>query len=222
MSTHRQVLDTSAQPERDQDGQPSVYSAMGGARGLLDTGMPGVVFVATYVISGGWLMPALWAAVGVGAVLFVARLVRRETLQHALAGFVGVGVAAFIAHRTGRPEDFFLPSLFVNGGYLVAFLVSLAVRWPLLGVLLGPMFGEGLGWRRDPARRRAYSLATLVWSAMFVVRLGVLVPLYLSAQLVALGVARLALGYPLYLLVVWMSFLILRQNKAVRQQQAAS
>lgn len=201
--------------------EPSVYSAMGGARGLLDTGLPGVVFVAVYVTVGGSLMPAVWAAVGVGAALFVARLWRRETLQHAFAGFVGVGIAAFIAQWTGRPENFFLPSLLINGGYLVAFLISLLVRWPLLGVLLGPMFGEGLAWRREPARRRAYTRASLVWLAMFAVRLGVLVPLYLSAQLVALGVARLAMGYPLYLLVVWMSFLILRQSRAVRPQHAA-
>lgn len=201
--------------------EPSIYNAMGGARGLLDTGLPGIVFVAVFVLARD-MQPALWAAIGVGALLFVARLLRRETLQHALAGFVGVGIAAYIAHRTGRPENFFLPSLLLNGGYLVAFAVSLVVRWPLLGLLLGPMFGEGLAWRRDPRRRRAYSQASLVWLGMFGVRLAILVPLYLSAQLVALGAARLALGYPLYLFVLWMSYLILRQSRAVRPQEAPS
>ncbi|MQA83626.1 MAG: DUF3159 domain-containing protein [Streptosporangiales bacterium] len=203
-----------------EEAEPSVYSAMGGPRGLLDTGLPGIVFVMVFVLGGG-LQPAVWAAVAVGAVLFLARLLRRETLQHALAGFVGVGIAAYIAHRTGRPENFFLPGLLINGGYLAAFAVSLLARWPLLGILLGPVFGEGLGWRRDPVRRRAYALASLVWVGMFVVRLGVLVPLYLTAQLVPLGVARVALGFPLYLLVLWMTFLILKQSKPVSPQQAA-
>lgn len=211
----------SEQETERQESGPSIYSAMGGARGLLDTGLPGVVFVATFVTSGGLLMPAVWAAVATGGVLFVARLLRRETLQHAFAGFVAVAVAAFIARQTGRPQDFFLPSLLINGGYLLAFTISLAVRWPLLGVVLGPVLGEGLGWRREPARRRAYAHASMVWIAMFAVRLAVLVPLYLSAQLIALGVARLALGFPLYLLVLWMSYLILKQSKTVRPEQVS-
>lgn len=186
-----------------------LVSALGGRRGLLDSGLPGIVFVVVFTATS--LTPALWAAVAVGAVLTVARLARRETLQHALAGFVGVAVAAFIARRTGRAEDFFLPGLFINAGYAAAYVVSILVRWPLIGVVVGPLVGEGTGWRADRRRLRAYTLCSWIWVAMFAVRLAVQLPLYLAGWVVALGVARLALGWPLFLLAGWLCYLVLRR-----------
>ena len=89
-------------------------------------------------------------------------------MQFVLAGFVGVALAAFIADRTGRAEDFFLPGLLLNAAYATAYLVSIAIRWPLLGVILGPMTGEGMSWRKDPERVRLYSRASWIWVGVFV------------------------------------------------------
>ncbi|MGH3319222.1 MAG: DUF3159 domain-containing protein [Streptosporangiaceae bacterium] len=190
----------------------SLYAALGGRRGVADTGLPGVVFAVVYTVVG--LTPALWAAVGVGAVLLVVRLVRRETLQYAIAGFVGVALAAFVAHETGRPEDFFLPKLLINAGYAVGWAVSIVVRWPLLGVVVGLLMGEGVGWRRDPARMRAFTWASWLWVGMFAVRLLAEVPLYLAGQVVALGVVHLVLSWPLWALVVWLSWLLIRPPRS--------
>ena len=88
------------------------------------------------------------------------RLVRRESPRHALSGLVGVAFAAFVATRSGRAENFFLPGLLANAAYAAAFLISLAVRWPLVGVIVGQLDGEGNGWREDPARVRAFVRAT--------------------------------------------------------------
>ncbi|CAN5618727.1 DUF3159 domain-containing protein [soil metagenome] len=187
----------------------SIADAIGGGRGLLDAGLPGIVFVTVYTVARS-LTAAVWAAVGVGALLTVVRLARRETVQHALAGFVGVAFAAFIAQRTGRAENFFLPGLFINAGYALAYFVSILARWPLLGVFVGAMNGQGTAWRRDPAQLRAYTLASWVWVAMFCLRIAVQWPLYLAGALVPLGVARLAMGWPLFLVAVWISWLLLR------------
>src|SRR5690606_12944522 len=106
---------------------------------------------------------SLWVALGVGAVLAVVRLFRREPLQNVVAGFIGLGIAAFLAHRTGRAEDVFLPGLLINVGYGLAYLVSIVVRWPLLGVFVGLVTGQGMDWRRDPDLLRAYTKASLIW-----------------------------------------------------------
>lgn len=186
-----------------------IHEAFGGLRGVLDSALPTAAFIVVYLVLG--LMPALWSAVGTGGILLGVRLLRRESVQHAIAGFVVVGVAAFVASRTGQPEDFFLPKLLINGGYALVWLVSILARWPILGVILGPVLGERFAWRRDPDRLHAYLLASWLWVGLFVARLVVAVPLYLSGRAVALGVAHLAMSWPLFLLVVWATWLILRR-----------
>ena len=190
--------------------------ALGGKQGMLDTGLPGMVFIVAFLLSGDRMAVAVWSAIGVGAALMVIRLVRRDTVQHALAGFAGVAVAAFVAAKTGQPANYYLVSLLLTIAYAVAFGVSLIVRWPLLGAALGVVFGEGTAWRRDPPRRRAYTLASTLWFGMFALRLAVLVPLWATDRLIALGVGRLIMGYPLYLLVIWLSWRIIQQTKPTR------
>src|SRR5205823_503543 len=116
--------------------------------------------------------------------------------------------------------NFFLPGLLINTAYAAAYTVSILVRWPLLGVVVGPLFGEGMAWRRDPVRRRAYSLASWIWVAMFLMRIAVQLPLYLSKELVALGVARLAMGWPLFLLAIWLSYRLLQTSASVENASA--
>lgn len=200
----------------------TLEEAFGGKKGMLDTGLPGIVFVVAFLLSGDKMEIAVWSAVGVAAILLILRLVRRDSMQNAIAGFVGVGVAAFVAAKTGEPANYYLTSLLLTLLYGVAFGISLLVRWPLLGAGLGFVFGEGTAWRKDPARRRAYWLATFLWFLMFVVRLAILAPLWAEGWLVALGIGRLVLGYPLYALVIWLSWRVIQQTKPVRPTHAAS
>jgi hypothetical protein len=186
--------------------------ALGGRHGIADSSLPGLAFVIAYTASGQELDVAIWTAVGLGVVMFAIRIVRRETLQFALAGFVGVAIAAFVAKQTGRAEDFFLPGLLLNLAYGAAYLISIAVRWPLIGVIVGPLVGEGMEWRKDPELMRAYTRASWIWVGLFVVRLAVQLPLYFADELVALGVAKTAMGFPIFALAVWLSYLVLREG----------
>ena len=141
------------------------------------------------------------------------RILRREPLQFALAGFAGVALAAFVADRTGKAEDFFLPGLLLNLGYALAYLVSIVVGWPLLGVILGPLTGEGMAWRSDPDKVRAYTRASWVWVGVFTLRLAVQLPLYFAGALLALGIAKTAMGIPIFLIAVWLSYRILKTEQ---------
>lgn len=198
----------------------ALLGLFGGTRGMLDSAVPGALFAGVYVGTRNLTMP-LWIAAGTALAIFLYRLVRRDTLRNSVGGFIGVAVAAGLAVLTGKPENYFLPALGLNMAYAVAAAVSLAVRWPLIGLALGAVFGEGTEWRRDQARRRAYTTATALWLAMFALRIAVLLPLWLADLLVPLGISRIVLGYPLYALVVWLTWLIISRTRPVRAEATA-
>jgi hypothetical protein len=196
-------------------GEASLVDALGGPRGFIDSALPGIVFVSVFTVTRE-VEPSAIAAVATAAGLVALRIIRRETLQHALSGVIGVAICAFIAQRSGRAENFYLPGLLINMAYAAAYVVSILVRWPILGIALGPLLGEGMAWRRDPARLRAYSRASWVWVAMFLLRIAVQAPLWAVGAVTALGVARVAMGLPMFALAAWISYLILRRVPTVR------
>jgi hypothetical protein len=202
----------SAETERSREGPADLAEALGGAHGVADSSLPGLAFVVAYTVSGSELQPAIIAALAVAVMMTGVRLARRETLQFALAGLVGVGIAAFIAERTGRAEDFFLPGLLLNAGYALAYAISIWIRWPLIGVLAGPLVGEGMEWRKEPTRVAVYVRASWIWVGVFLVRLAVQLPLYLAGAVVALGIAKAAMGVPIFAVAIWLTYLVLRQG----------
>ncbi len=196
----------------DEQEERNLLDEMGGPQGIADSSLPGLLFVAVYSIAGGDLQLAAVSAVALGAVIGVFRLVRGESAKYAAAGFIGVAIAGFIATRTGRAEDFFLPGLLFNAGYALAYAVSIFAGWPLIGVFLGPLMGDGMSWRQDPERVKLFNRASWVWVGMFLTRLVVQLPLYLSGALLALGIAKTAMGLPLFALTIWLTYLILRKG----------
>jgi intracellular septation protein A len=187
---------------------PGLMDAVGGPLGMAETSLPPVAFAAAYGFTDTNVAAAV--AVAVGLVFALARLVRRETPRHALTGLVGIGFAAFVAARSGKAENFFLPGLLANAAYATALLVSVAIRRPLIGYVVGQLDGEGAAWRDDPLRVRVFMRASLMWAALFVLRLAVQLPLYLAGAVGALGVARTAMGIPLFALGLWLTYRLVR------------
>ncbi len=204
--------DPELEPELERKQELNLIDEMGGPQGVADSSLPGLLFVAVYSLSGQDLQLSAIAAVVLGAAIGLVRLIRGESVRFAAAGFVGVAIAGFIATRTGRAEDFFLPGLLFNAGYAVAYAVSIAVGWPLMGVLIGPLIGDGMKWRKDPARVRLFNRMSWVWVVLFSTRLAVQLPFYLAGSLVALGIARTAMGLPLFALGIWLCYLLLRRE----------
>lgn len=201
-------------PDADPHGVATLSDALGGPLGVLESTLPSAAYVAAYTISGQDTTVSLVAALVLGGVLAVVRLARGQTLRFALSGLVGVALAAFVVARTGRAEDFFLPGLLLNAAYAAGYAISILVRRPLIGVLVGALTGEGMAWRQDPDRLRAYSRATWVWVGLFVTRLAVQLPLYLAGAVVVLGAAKVAMGLPLFALGIWLSWLVLRPSSS--------
>jgi Protein of unknown function (DUF3159) len=190
--------------------EASVMAAFGGKRGLAEVGLPSVLFVLVYAFTKR-LDASLVAALATAAVLTAVRLAKKDTLQHALGGLGGVLVCAAVAKFTGQAKDFYLPGLLLNIGEAILFSVSALVRWPIVGVLLGPVTGEMTAWRAYPARLRAFTLATWLLAGMFLTRVIIEVPLYLANATTALGIAKVIMGWPLYAAVAYTCWQIIRK-----------
>ena len=199
-------------------------TALGGWRGSLETAVPTVAFVVLWV----WrkdLIAAIVASVAVTVVLAAVRLVQRQSLQYVLSAVVPTVVAAFFALRTGRAQDAFLPGMIWNAVMLLLAGGSVAARWPLVGFMVGagdPQMAEDpVGWHRDRGLVRVCQRLTLVLVGLFVVRLLVMVPLYLGGQVALLGVAKVVLGWPLWLAGLGVMGLILVKGQTPAELEGA-
>jgi hypothetical protein len=168
---------------------------MGGVQGVVASTIPVAVFVVTNVAFS--LQPALITALVAGVAVAVWRIARKQALQPAVSGLFAVGIAAFIAYRTGEARGFYLPGLLFSAACGLAFLVSMVVRRPLAGVIWHALNGDGQSWRSDPRLLRAYTFATALWTLVFAARVVVQGLLYNADEETWLGIARLAMGYPL-------------------------
>ena len=184
---------------------------LGGRRGAVDASVPPAVFVVGWLVSGHSIGWGAAAAIGAGVVVGLWRLAKGRRVTASVAGVAAVSLAAFVALQTGRAEDFFLVQLRSNVASALAWTLSILIRWPLLGVVVGLLLGQKVRWRRDPALVRAYGRASWVWVLQYLVRVGVFGLLWWSGWVVALGVARVALSWPLVAATVAASAVALRR-----------
>ena len=115
-----------------------VLAAFGGKKGLIDSGIPAVIFLVVFNVTDQ-LNSALFASIAISAILTIFRLARRDTIQHAISGFIGVLICAWFANRTGNASDLYIPKLLTNLGYGTLYLVANLGGWPILGLMLGPI-----------------------------------------------------------------------------------
>jgi hypothetical protein len=185
---------------------------IGGWRGMAESAVPVVVFIVANIAAG--LRPAIWAAIGSALAIAAWRLFRRQSPRQALNGLFGVGIAAFLAARTGKAEDFYLPGILLGLGISAVFLLTAVFRFPLVGVAWGFLTGHGIEWRDDRRLLRLFTWLTLMWGVVWGARVGIQAGMYLAgASATALGVARLALGYPVLVLLVVVTIWVVRRQQ---------
>lgn len=189
--------------------EAALFEAFGGVRGMVETTVPGLVFVAVYTADRDIKTSAL-AALGLSVLLGVSRLVQRDTLKHAFGGVFGVAFGAVFAMMSGNAKNFYLPGMLYTLGLSIAYLVSAAAGLPLLGLILGPVFKENLSWRkRNPGRLRAYTKASWAWGLILLAKSAILFPLYWWGDATQLGWVKVALGIPPFLLAVYLTWIFL-------------
>jgi len=195
-----------------------VLAAIGGVRGILETVLPGFIFLGAFsilTVAFSWssqaaLWPALVSSLGIAVVFTVIRLVSKSPASQAFGGLIAVAFSAAIAMWTGNARDNYVWGFYTSGGYALAFLLSVLVRWPIVGIIAGFLMNDVSGWRRNRVRFRAAVWLSVLWAAMFALRVIVQLPMYLADNVVGLGITRLIMGWPLYALMLVLSWVVIR------------
>ncbi|WP_068264580.1 DUF3159 domain-containing protein [Janibacter limosus] len=195
--------------------------ALGGLRGSLEAAMPMLVFVIVWSITTDRNL-SLGAAAALTVVLALVRLVQRQTLQFVLGSIIATGLAAFFALRSGDAEDAFLPGILTSCAYLVGSLLSVLLRWPLVGIMVGfadqaaVAAGDAFRWRRNAAAVKVCSRLTLVLVAVYAIRVAIMGPLYLTDNVAGLTISKVVLGWPLWAgAVAVMGAMLLKGNTPI-------
>ena len=199
-------------------------SALGGARGSFETALPTVAFVGAWI----WLHDvtiAVGASVAIVLALLIVRLVMRQTPRYVLSAVLATAFAAFFALRSGKAEAAFLPGILTSAGWGVGSLLSVLVRWPIVGFMVAaadPLLSQEpaslaplTSWRRDRGLVAVCQRLTMVLVVLYAVRVVLMFPLYLAGQVALLGVAKIALGWPAYLCALAIMGMILVRGKTV-------
>lgn len=189
----------------------SLLHASGGKLGIVESISPSLLFIAVFLTTKN-ATAAVIVALSCSAVFLIYRLIRRQALVQVLVGALVVGISAWFALRPGGDtRDFFLPDLITNAIYFVPLTVSILIRWPIVGLIMGFIRHEGILWRKDSKLLRRYSLATAVLASVFAIRLLVKVPLYISNDLAAMSLAKALMGVPMWAAALWICWLIVKR-----------
>lgn len=191
----------------------SLSEAVGGPRGVLESLLPGIIFVGAYVSTDN-----LWWTIGLSAgisTFFIAlRLIQKTPVTQAFAGFLGVLIGILWAAGSGKAENYYAWGLLTNLAYGTVLVVSIIVRQPVGAWAVQFLWGLPHGWKRNPDYRTLYRrclAVTAIWASVFILRLAIQGPLYFSGAVASLGIAKLVLGLPLFALAVWFTWVLLRE-----------
>ncbi len=194
--------------------EAALFEAFGGLRGMIETVLPGLLFVSIFTINKNLHWSAI-AALAVALALVVVRLVMRDTVKHAFSGVFGVAFGVVFAMMTNNAKNFYLPGMLYTLGLALAYIITTLAGVPLIGLILGPVFKENLSWRtRNPGRKKAYAKASWAWGLILLAKCAILFPLYWWANTAQLGWVLVALKIPPFLLAVWLTWVFLAKAPA--------
>lgn len=203
-------LGVSAENGNLQFDRKSLLAGMGGWLGVVETVLPSVLFGTSFALTGQALVSVVLAG-GTSVLFILYRLFTRKSASSAVIGALAVGFAAWLALREGgQAVDYFIPGFITNAVYGSVLLISILVRWPVIGILVEVLRGHDMSWRKNRKVLTIYSLVTAFWVGFFGLRLLVQLPLYFAGNTELLATARVAMGPPLYALVIVCTWLMLR------------
>ena len=199
----------------------ALLDQMGGVSGLIYSSLPVLAFVPVSSVFG--LGPAIAAALGVATLILIWRLIRRESLQPAVSGFFAVGVSAGIAWWLGESRGYFAYGIWMSLVYAAVFTLSVLIRRPIVGYAWAWLSGHGSQWREVRRAVLAFDVATCAWALVFAARFVVQRQLYDADDVGMLGVARIAMGWPLTGVAALVTLLAIRSaRRAIDQRERAA
>ncbi len=181
---------------------------LGGVAGIVYSSLPVLVFVGTSRLLG--LAAASAGALVVAALILLWRLLRRESVQPAVSGLIGVAVCVLIAYLLGESKGYFLLGIWTSLIYAALFAASIVIRRPVVGYIWSWLHGHDRGWRNVRRAVYAFDVATLTWVVVFAARFIVQRVLYDTNHTGWLVVARIGMGWPLAAVAALVTFVSIR------------
>lgn len=213
--------------------------ALGGRRGVVEAAVPTLTFTLCWLATRH-LELALGASVGVALVELLARVVQRQTVKFCVNALVGIGLGWLFVHlaasRGGSADDqalaYFVPGLLYNTGYAVVIALTCLTGWPLVGFMIGSVMGDPTAWHADRQVVRLCSRLTWLLVLPCAVRALVQGPIWLAGHsgsipadsaVAALGVLKVAMGWPLQLAALGaMSWVLSRNHTPLQAAEQVS
>jgi hypothetical protein len=226
-------LDLHPVPRDDEDEAfPSmseqIAEQLGGVRGLIESSVPVLAFVVLNVLLGDtWLdlekrTALYWAiggAVGTAVLIGAFRLMRKQSVRHAVNGIFGIAVGAILAWRTGDAKNFYLPGILITLAQVAIFVLSVMVRRPIVGYVWGVLANGGKhDWLENSRLFRTFQWLTLVCAGSLFVRAGVQGWLWLRDEATAIGIVRILISWPIY--AATFAFTVWAVRRVTRTQEA--
>ena len=208
-ASHMTPAESEAAPvTADRTPADRMMAQLGGVSGMIYSSLPVLVFVGTSRLMG--LSAAVGAALGIATLILVWRLVRRESVQPAVSGLIGVVVCALIAYMLGESKGYFLLGIWTSLLWAAVFGVSVLIRRPVVGYIWSWLHGHDRAWRDVRRAVFAFDIATLTWVVVFGARFVVQHLLYQSDHTGWLVVARISMGWPLTAAAALVTYLAIK------------
>ena len=212
--------------------------ALGGRRGMIEAAVPTIIFTVLWLTTRE-LQLALIVSVAAALALLVLRLVQRTTVQFVVNALVGIGIGwlfVTISARNGGSADdqalaYFLPGILYNSVYTVLLGFTCLIGWPLVGFMVGSVTGDPTAWHADRPVVKLCTRLTLLLAVPCFLRVLVQGPIWLAGHsgsldadtaVAALGVLKIALGWPLQLAAIAAMLWVLGRDRTPMQEPLPS
>ena len=147
-------------------------AALGGRRGMIEAGVPGILFTAVWLPTKDLQLALILSLVAVGVAAGL-RLLQRGPMQYVFNALFSIGIGFVfirIAASSGGSESeqalaFFLPGIIYSLVYTILLFGSAAAGWPVVGFMVGSVTGDATAWHHDQQIVRLCSRLTVLLAA---------------------------------------------------------
>jgi hypothetical protein len=195
----------------------SLLDAIGGPLGIAESIVPAFSFSVVFAVTKS-AVASVSVASALAVVFILIRIFRKQPVTQAITGALAIALAAFLALRDGgNVQDYFIPGFITNAAYGSVLLLSVLIRFPIMGFVAQLLFNIE-NWRKNRVVYRRARLVTLVWVGFFALRLVVQLPLYYSGQVELLAASKVVLGAPAYAGLLALTWVLLKRLNSLEKQ----
>jgi hypothetical protein len=195
----------------------SLLDAIGGPLGIAESIVPAFSFSVVFAVTKS-AVASVSVASALAVVFILIRIFRKQPVTQAITGALAIALAAFLALRDGgNAKDYFIPGFITNAAYGSVLLLSVLIRFPIMGFVAQLLFNIE-NWRKNKVVYRRARLVTLVWVGFFALRLVVQLPLYFSGQVELLAASKVVLGAPAYAGLLALTWVLLKRLNSLEKQ----